>query len=64
MEKWEYKSIKFKTKGFVGGILDTENLNYELNVLGEQGWELVSCISTNEAYGQSREVIAVLKRRK
>jgi hypothetical protein len=64
MEKWEYISVKFLTKGFSGGILDIHNLDRELNSLGEQGWELVSCITTHMSAGQSREVIAVLKRRK
>ena len=64
MEKWEYLSIKFETSGVLGGILDISELNNELNKLGEQGWELVSCISTNAGYGKSREVITVLKRKK
>lgn len=64
MERWEYKTIKIKLKGFVGGILETEEFNYELNKLGDQGWELVSCFSTNGGQGYSREAIAVFKRRK
>jgi hypothetical protein len=61
---WEYLSIKFETGGAFGGILDISKFNNELNKFGEQGWELVSCISTSAAYGKSREVIAVLKRKK
>ena len=64
MEKWEYTSFKVETKGFAGGILDIENYNSKLNELGEQGWELVSCISTNAGYGATREIISVFKRRK
>jgi hypothetical protein len=64
LEKWEYTSIKAETKGFTGGILELEAFNAKLNELGEQGWELVSCVSTNAAYGTTREVIAVFKRRK
>lgn len=64
MEKWEYKTIKFELKGFTGGILKTEGFDYELNKLGEQGWELVSCFSNNAAYGQSRDAVAVFKRKK
>lgn len=64
MEKWEYVSVKVETKGALGGILDIREFDYELNKLGEQGWELVSCISTNAGYGKSREVIAVFKRKK
>lgn len=64
MEKWEYVSIKVETKGFIGGILEIEDFDYQLNKLGEDGWELVSCFSTNAGQGTSREVIAVFKRKK
>lgn len=39
MEKWEYKSIKFETKGFMGGILEINDFDNKLNELGQQGWE-------------------------
>jgi hypothetical protein len=64
LEKWEYRTIKVELKGLAGGILRTEDFNYELNKLGEQGWELVSCFSNNAAQGYSREAVAVFKRRK
>ncbi|SHK73174.1 protein of unknown function [Clostridium cavendishii DSM 21758] len=64
MEKWEYLSTKFQAEGSFGGILDVENFDLELNSLGNQGWELVSIVSTNAAYGKTREIIAVLKRKK
>lgn len=64
MERWEYTSIKVETKGFMGGILETEDFDYKLNNLGEQGWELVSCLTTSSGQGTTREVVAVLKRRK
>lgn len=64
MEKWEYLSSKFQLEGSFGGVLDIKNFNMELNRLGDEGWELISTISTNAAYGKSREIIAVLKRRK
>lgn len=64
MDKWEYKSIKIETRGFIGGILDTNDFTYELNNLGEEGWELVSCFATSKGEGTTREVIAVFKRKK
>jgi len=64
LERWEYKTVKFELKGFIGGILDTEAFDYELNKLGEQGWELVSCFTSNAGQGYSRDAIAVFKRRK
>lgn len=62
MNKWEYKTIKFGTRGFTGGILELDDFDYELNNLGQQGWELVSCFDTNQGHGATREVIAVFKR--
>jgi hypothetical protein len=61
--KWEYMTVMFMAKGFwLGGKLDGNAFNEELNKLGEQGWELVSVFDTNMAQGQTRDVIAVLKR--
>ncbi len=64
LERWEYTSIKVETKGFMGGIVDIEDFNYELNKFGEQGWELVSCLTTNSGQGTTRELVAVFKRKK
>jgi hypothetical protein len=62
MTNWEYKTLKFDTKGFTGGIIETDDFNDRLNGYGRDGWELVSCFTTNQSYGSSRHVIAVLKR--
>jgi hypothetical protein len=63
MDKFEYKTLKFETKGFSGGVLDIEQFDKELNNMGEMGWELISCFDTNLLQGGSRLVIAVFKRR-
>jgi hypothetical protein len=54
-QKWEYKSIQL-TKGFMGNILNTDVIDDQLNLLGEQGWELVNCFSVSHVPGESREV--------
>lgn len=64
MDKWEYKSIKFETKGFFSTILEIEDFNFKLNKLGNEGWELVSCIPIGGSDGQTLEVTAVFKRKK
>ena len=51
------------TKGFAGGILEIQNFDTELNKMGSEGWDLVSCFDTNQSYGQTREVVAVFKRK-
>jgi len=64
MEQWEYQTIKFKTGGFLGGKIDPEEFDYELNKYGSEGWELVSCFDTSKNQGESRDIIVVFKRRK
>lgn len=63
MDKWEYRSLAIKTWGWDGGRMDTEAFDDELNELGADGWELVSCFSTTRGYGKTREVVSVLKRK-
>jgi hypothetical protein len=60
--KWEYKSIRFETHGFRGGILETAEFDRVLNEMGQQGWELVIVFDTNDASGSTRFVIATFKR--
>ncbi|MFI2859054.1 DUF4177 domain-containing protein [Paenibacillus sp. JSM ZJ436] len=63
MEQWEYKTVKYATKGFLGGKVDEEDLSELFNGLGYEGWELVSCFDTSISQGQSRDIIAIFKRR-
>lgn len=63
MEQWEYKTLKLQTGGFLGGVLNEEDFQNELNNYGKNGWELVSCFATASS-GTSFEVIAVFKRRR
>jgi Domain of unknown function (DUF4177) len=61
--RWEYKTVKVSAKGWVvGGRLDEHEFDRMLNEMGEQGWELVSVITTHQAYGASRDIAAVFKR--
>lgn len=64
MITWEYKTMEFEAKGFIGGILDISIFNETLNNCGREGWELVSCFDTNQSNGATRKVIAVFKRQK
>ena len=63
LQRWEYTSLKVEAKGwFIGGKLDQDEFDNRLNQLGRDGWEVVSVFDTNMMDGQSREIIAVLKR--
>jgi len=61
---WEYKTVKLATTGFSGGKLDEVELEGKMNQLGRQGWELTTAFDTNQAYGQTRDVVAIFKRPK
>ena len=63
MQQWEYRTVKVEAKGwFAGGVLDQPKFETALNELGRDGWELVSTFDTNMLHGQTREIVAVLKR--
>jgi hypothetical protein len=63
MVRWEYKTLKLGTKGFLGGKLDEVELETKMNELGKDGWELVSAFDTNQSHGETRDVIVMFKRR-
>lgn len=63
MEQWSYRTLKFQTGGFWGGKVDEHELEEELNRMGYDGWELVSCFDTSVAQGQSRDIIAIFKKK-
>lgn len=62
MPQWEYRTVKYKTGGFLGGKIDEQEFEDVLNKLGYDGWELVSCFDTSQAQGASRDIIAIFKR--
>jgi hypothetical protein len=62
--QWEYKVLhsKIKSKGFVRPEPDASSFEANLNELGRQNWELVSCnIPSTGGWGGSH-IQAVLKR--
>jgi hypothetical protein len=61
--KWEYMTLMLSATSFWGGgRLDGQALTNRLNELGVEGWELVSVFDTNQFRGETRDVVAVLKR--
>ncbi len=63
MDRFEYKVVTFDTKGFFGGNVEVDQIVYQLNLLGEEGWEMISCTSTNKSYGASKSIVCFFKRR-
>ena len=68
MEKWEYTVIALKTKISVNRCQreknpTIQNVQHEMNVLGEEGWDLVSVQNIRLETGMLFTV-AYLKRKK
>ena len=62
MNKYEYKVVVYDTKGVFGGKVDSKQLEAQLNMLGYEGWEMVSCTSSNQSYGSSKSIVFIFKR--
>ena len=46
MEKFEYKVVVYDTKGFFGGCVEVNQLENQLNLLGNDGWEMCAYSDT------------------
>ena len=64
MEKYEYKVVTYDPSGFFGGNVKANQIENQLNMLGEDGWELISCTSSNQSYGSTKSLVCIFKRRK
>lgn len=59
---WEYKSIKLKLKGVLGGLVDQKELDQTLAEAGGEGWELVTVLVTALYQGRTKDAVAIFKR--
>ena len=64
MEKFEYKVVTYDPSGLFGGNVQVNKIEEQLNLLGDAGWELVSCTSSNQSYGSTKSLVCIFKRRK
>jgi hypothetical protein len=63
MDQYEYKILSTDAKGFLGGKVNNNEFENELNRLGMQGWELVSTVATAQSYGSTRWLTSIFKRK-
>jgi len=63
MEKYEYKTLYTDAKGCLGGKVDHDSFQAQLNSLGSMGWELVSTVASAQSYGSTRWIISIFKRK-
>lgn len=62
--RWEYRTEKLKLRGILGGKINQGELDEMLKEAGEEGWELVSMVSTNLYQGRTQDTALVFKRPK
>lgn len=63
MQEWEYKTIRQEVTGFLSRKLDNSELDNELNKAGAEGWELCKTVPILEAYGTTKFILFIMKRR-
>ena len=60
---WEYRTFLWETrKGLLGGKIDRQGLEDQLNQVGGDGWELVSASTPTMDGGSTRNLVLILKR--
>lgn len=62
MMKFEYKTLTVEAKGWFGGMVNSNEFDQQLNLLGAQGWELVNTFASNVANGKTAYIVSVFKR--
>jgi len=65
MQKFEYKVLEVSAAGGFfsgGGVVNFQVLSDKLNELGRQGWEVIGSTDINRNYGDTRNVMIILKR--
>lgn len=60
--KWEYKTVKFHTKGLYSVKVDANQIEDCCNKLGQDGWELVTNVVTAGGQGWTSLVVLIFKR--
>jgi len=63
MAKFEYRTMVYDTHGMMGGKINEKDFQDKLNMFGENGWELVSSVATNQGNGYTRSIISIFKKK-
>ena len=56
--------MTYDTHGFFDGSVEEGQVENQLNMLGNDGWELVGCTSSNQSYGSTKSLVCIFKRKK
>ena len=65
MKTWEYKRVSLKVRGGSFRVLRLpDNCTERINLLGQEGWELVKAIPLQESLGRTAMLELIFKREK
>ncbi|TVX97725.1 DUF4177 domain-containing protein [Cohnella terricola] len=67
MEKWEYKTLEFMMEGrgfLMSNGLKLDKFDDAINLMGDDGWELINTFTTNLSEGMTHQILCIFKRRK
>ena len=59
---FKYKTVNYSTTGFFSPKFDESDFEKFLNKFAKDGWEVVSSAPINEAYGQTKSLVIILKK--
>jgi hypothetical protein len=62
LRKWDYKTIKVSLGGILGGKIDEVELSEQLEKAGNEGWELISVLTTALYQGRTQDAALIFKR--
>ena len=59
---WDYKTVKLRLRGFLGGKIDQPELDRILQEASLEGWELVQVLATALYQGRTQDAVLIFKR--
>ncbi len=59
---WDYKTVKLRLGGFLGGKIDQPELDRILDEASGEGWELVQVLATALYQGRTQDAVLIFKR--
>ncbi len=62
MKKFEYKFLQVPINGIAGSNINLNELIYQLNILGEKGWEAVCSVEENQMSRGDKYTTIILKK--
>ena len=62
--KYEYRLKKYKGTAFLEGRYGLPEIENQFNIMGLEGWELISILDISQELGSAKSIVATFKRMK